>query len=211
MIITDMIEIFIGRGNKKSAYKVYIDDDYAFLLYSQDIKTYQLEAGAEITSLLYDKIIKETVLRRAKQKALAILKHMDRTEKELYTKLKAAYYTDEIIESAMKYLKDYNYIDDERYALNYIRTRKNITSKLVIQYKLSQKGINKDISEKIMDMEYDSAEEDSDPEIIAINKAIRKKCKDTDSLTWEEKQKLMASLYRKGFDMGKINQCLHVK
>ena len=53
-------------------------------------------------------------------KSITILKYMDRTEKELYIKLKDAYYTDDIINRTIEYLKEYNYINDERYAMNYI-------------------------------------------------------------------------------------------
>ncbi|TAH72171.1 MAG: hypothetical protein EWM47_03875 [Anaerolineaceae bacterium] len=208
MIITDIVETNIGSAKKKTAYKVYIDYDYAFLLYKQDIKAYQIEIGSEINSELYDKIIEETVYRRAKQKSLAILKHMDRTERELYKKLKDAYYTDIITSRTIEYLKGYNYIDDRRYASNYIRIKKNTMSKLSIKTKLIQKGINKEILEKIIAIEYDVDDYNTDPEILAINKAIHKKHYDIKDLSWDEKQKLIASLYRKGFDLDKINSCL---
>lgn len=208
MIITDIVEINIGPGNKKIAYRIYIDYNYAFLLYKQDIKEYQLEIDTNITTDLYDKIIENTVYRRAKQKALAILKHMDRTEKEIYSKLYEAYYTDIIIERTTAYLKGYHYIDDERYASNYIRSRKNTLSKISLITKLKQKGINKDILEKIIAIEYNDEEYDTDPEISAINKAIHKKCKDITEISWDDKQKLIASLYRKGFDLDKIHRCL---
>lgn len=208
MIITDIKEINIGRSKKKTAYRIYIDYEYAFLLYKQDIKEYQIKIQTKITLELYDRIIEDTVYRRAKQKAMAILKHMDRTEKELYNKLEEAYYTDTIIERTIEYLKDYHYIDDERYASNYIRTRKNTISKLSIRTKLNQKGINKDILEKIINIEYDREASDTDPEIMAINKAILKKHKDITLLTQEEKQKLIASLYRKGFDLDNIFICM---
>ena len=208
MIITDIVEINIGRSKKKTAYKIYMDYEYVFLLYKQDIKEYQLEVDTEITLELYDKIIEETVFRRAKQKALAILKHMDRTEMEMYSKLNEAYYTDLIIKRTIENLKEYHYIDDRRYASNFIRLRKETLSKFFIKSKLIQKGINKDILEEIIIIEYNLSEYDNDPEILAINKAILKRHKDISNIDWEEKQKLIASLYRKGFDLDKIRRCL---
>lgn len=208
MIITDIKEIDIGRNKKKTAYKVYIDNEYSFLLYWQDLKEYHIEIQAEISLELYDRIIEDTVYRRAKQKSLAILKYMDKTEKELYNKLREAYYTDIIIERTIAYLKEYNYIDDERYASNYIRVRKNSYSILSIKTKLYHKGINKDIVEKIIAIEYDYEDPNADPEVVAINKTILKKNKDINILTQEERQKLIASLYRKGYDLDKIYLCL---
>ncbi|NLL00421.1 MAG: regulatory protein RecX [Clostridiales bacterium] len=209
MTITDIVEINIGPSKKKTAYRIYIDYEYAFLLYRQDIKGYQLELNKEISLELIDRIIEETVYRRAKQKAMAILKRMDKTEKELYDKLRQAYYTDIIIERTIEYLKGYKYIDDKRYSSNYIRMRKNTMSKLSIRTKLLQKGINKEVLEEIIAIEYDMDSNETDPEILAIEKAIQKKYKDITVLSFEERQKLIASLYRKGFDLDKIHKCLN--
>jgi regulatory protein len=209
MIITNIEEIKPVQSSKKIAYKIYIDDAYAFLLYKQDLMEYQLETGVELTTQQYDKIIESTVYRRAKQKAMAILKYMDRTEQELYFKLKEAYYTDDIINKTIDYLKSYRYIDDERYASSYINGRKNTLSLVNIRAKLIQKGINKELLEKIIAIEYNVDDEEKDPEIEAINRAIRKKLIDISKLNYEDKQKLMAHLYRKGFNMDKISKCIN--
>ncbi|HBY71787.1 MAG TPA: hypothetical protein DEG06_06050, partial [Lachnospiraceae bacterium] len=89
----------------------------------------------------------------------------------------------------------------------YIRDRKHRKSRLVLKMELSRKGISKDILDPIFETEYQE-EGREDPEIIAIKKAIAKKNVDTEQLTWEEKQKLIASLYRKGFAVDKINRIL---
>lgn len=204
MIITKIEEIKIGRAKKTTAYEIYADESFIFLLYSQDIRIYQLKEGIEISPNLYERIIQETVYRRAKQKAMATLKRVDKTEKELRVKLKASYYTDDIIDMTINYLKNYDYINDERYSSNYIRFHKLNKSKFAIKTKLLQKGINKAVLEKSISDEYFNSEDENDPEMIAIKKSINKKYKDISSLTWEEKQKLIASLYRKGFDIDKI-------
>lgn len=208
MIITDIIEFKINPGGKKTAYKIYIDYSFAFLLYKQDITLYGLSPGLEITPETYDIIIEDTVYRRARQKALALLKHMDRTERELYIKLSQAFYTDSIIDRTIEYLKAYRYIDDERYAGNYIFAKKNTTSLLSIREKLIQKGIKKKLLEKIIAMEYDLTDKEDDPEITAIRRLVLKKYKDMTDLSYDEKQRLMAYLYRKGFDFDKIRAVL---
>lgn len=208
MIITDIVQINIGSNKNKTAYKVYINYDYAFLLYSQDIKKYQLKTNEDITSITYNEIVEDTVYRRAKQKALAILKYMDRTEKELYTKLKESYYTEEIINRTIKYLKEYKYIDDKRYASSYIRSNKKTRSKLFLKTKLIQKGINKELLEKIIAIEYNIDSNGIDPELLAIRKAINKRFKNITNLSYEDKRKLIASLYRKGFNIDKIKKSL---
>lgn len=200
--------MFITRleALEKSKIKVYIDYEYAFLLYDKDLKRYNLEEGDEISSKIYHEIVEDTVYRRAKQKALALLKYMDRTENELITKLINSHYPEDVIKRTIEYVKEYGYINDERYATNYIRMRKERKSKLFLKQELLTKGIKKEILDTIFSMEYE--EEDDDPEITALRKAIEKKCKNPSSMTWEEKQKLIAQLYRKGFDIGKIRHAL---
>jgi regulatory protein len=201
MVVTRFEEL------EQSKVKVYIDEEYAFLLYQKDIKQYKLEEGAVITSENYVKIIEDTVFRRAKQKAVAILKFMNRTEQELRKKLSEAEYTDSIIDRTIAYLYEYGYIDDERYAAAFVRSKMNTKSKLVIKTLLIQKGINKEIINNIFMAEY-SDDDKEDPELLAIKRAIAKKTKSLEDLTPEKKQKLLASLYRKGFDLSKIKQIL---
>jgi regulatory protein len=193
MIVTKL------EGLTKGKVKVYIDGEYHFLLYLKDIRVYKLQENEPISEKVYKEIIENTVLRRAKQKAMAILKYMDRTEQELKQKLKQADYTETIIESAIDYVKMFHYLDDERYAMNYIRFKKNTKSKRQLQTELSQKGIRKEYIELAFEEEYDDEE-------LAIQKAVAKKTTDIDSLSQEEKMKLASSLYRKGFKMDLIQK-----
>ena len=51
---------------------------------------------------------------------MSLLKDRDYTRKKLFEKLKANGYPDECIEKAVQYVSSYGYIDDKRYAVNYI-------------------------------------------------------------------------------------------
>jgi regulatory protein len=199
MIITRIEEI------ERSKFNIYIDEDYAFLLYQKDIDTYGLQEGSEISRLCYEKIMEDTVLRRVKQKALAILKFMDRSEQELRKKLSDAGYSEKVVDQAIVYVKEYKYLDDDRFAMSYVRSRKNSKSKLAIKTELIQKGISKETIDAVFMEEYENNEQE-DAELSAIQKAIAKKTKTPESLSYEEKQKLIASLYRKGFDLSKIKK-----
>ncbi len=193
MTITKLEELDKGKV------KVYIDNEYHFCLYHKDLTTHHLKENAEITAAVYQDIYKNTVLRRARQKALAILKFMDRTEQELIFKLKQADYTDLVISDVITYVKDHHYIDDERYAFNYVRYRKDSKSKRQIYAELIRKGIEKENIEQAFGEEYDSEEN-------AIQKAIGKKAKEVSNMSPEEKTKLTASLYRKGFQLDLIKK-----
>lgn len=198
MIITKFEEL--GKGKVK----VYIDEEFHFILYHKDISIHHLNENDFISDVVYNDIEVNTVLRRAKQKALAILKFMNRTEYELVNKLKQADYTDKIIDSVINYVKAYHYIDDIGYAHDYVRCKKDTKSKRQLQMELMQKGIEKDKIEQAILEEYDN-------ETLAIKKAIEKKCKNLDNLTPEDKMKISAYLYRKGYQLDLIKQHLNSK
>lgn len=196
MVITRLEEV------GKNKFKVYIDYEFHFILYSKDIKVNRLEVNQEINSELYEDIRTNTVLRRAKQKAMAILKYMDRTEEELITKLVAGGYSRGISIEALQYVKKFHYVDDRRFASNYIHSKKSTKSIRQIQIELSRKGIDKEMIQEIIEVEYD----EENGEEIAIKKAIAKKTSDINSLSKEERMKLLASLYRKGFSSENIRK-----
>lgn len=185
MVIT---KLEFGEKNKV---RVFIQEEFAFLLYTSDIKKYHLKENEHIEQEKYEFIIKETVFRRAKQKAIAILNRMDKTEYELRQKLHQSEYTDNIIEATIEYIKSYHYIDDRRYAENYIRYKGMKKSKKQIEMELYQKGISKDIIAEVLEQGMDDTE--------AIKRAIQKKTKDASKLSWKERQAIAAYLYRKGF------------
>lgn len=207
-----------NNSRTSTAYKVHIDGGFAFLLYQKEIDFYGLKEGEELTKELYEEILQETVYRRAKQKALGLLKYMDRTKEELRRKLREASYPEAIIEAAIGYVSEYGYLDDERYAENYINSRKLKKSRLAIETELICKGIEKDLMDKIFSVEYGAdrvswgdeplypEDKKEDPELTAIKKAVHKKCSRPEELSWEEKQKLIASLCRKGFGYDKIRK-----
>ncbi len=195
MIVTKLEKI----DTKKT--KVYIDEEYAFLLYPQDLRLYKLEEGMEVSEELYHQIMTETVIRRAKQKAMSILKRSDRTEKELRLKLKQNDFPEEAVDEAVAYVMKYNYVDDERYLENYVFYKRGSKSKRMIEMELQQKGLSKELIREHMEQEEVNDEE-------AIQKAIRKKIGTKSELSYEETQKVAAYLYRKGFKEEDIRKYL---
>ena len=192
---------------EKSKVRIYIDETIAFQLTEKDLEKLSLVEGQSILPEQYEKLIEGIIYPRAIEKALTILKYSDRCEQELRSKLSKEEYGNDIIVRVIEYVKHYGYLNDERFATAFVKARKNRKSKLMIKNELLQKGISKDILQTVFEAEYET-EEEEDAEMIAIRKAIAKKTSDPQSLSFEAKQKLIASLYRKGFDLGKIKQNL---
>lgn len=190
----------------KSKVKIYIDGEYAFPFYQKDIGKYRLEEGKEISQEIYDTIMEETILYRAKEKAMSLLKFSDRTEAELRGKLKSAGFPDRIVSFVLDYVCSYGYINDERYAASYVNMKMESKSRAFIRMELLHRGIKKELIDKVLSEEYEKEEED--PEIKAIRKLVLKKYSDPDAISGEAANKLLASLYRKGFSVDKIRKVL---
>ena len=200
MTVTDIVAL----DNKRS--KIFIDGEFAFILYRGEIRNYGLRTGEEISSPVFLEITETLIPKRAKLRAMNLLQKRDYTERKLRDKLSEGMYPEEVIDEAIDYLKSYKYIDDERYAEDYIRYQMNLRSRNRIKQDLMQKGISSDIIDRLISEAY--TEEEKDPELALCLNLLRKKHYDPDTVTFEEKQKIMAFLYRKGFGNDVINRAL---
>ena len=193
----------------KQKFNVYIDDDFAFWLYKKEVALLDLREEDSISTIKLEDILENTIFYRCKLKALQLLQHMDRTEKELKDRLIRETYPADIVDRTIEYVKSFHYIDDVRYAVSYIRLKRMTKSKKQINMGLYAKGIYEDTIEQAyaeLAESEDKLEENEDSEIVAIRRIVHKKCSDLSTLTKEEKLKISASLYRKGFSSENIRK-----
>ncbi len=194
-----------GIEKKGIKNEVYIDYEFAFVLYGREIDEYGIAVGSEIDEEVYRQIIEEVVLRRAKQKAMAILKTADKSEAEIRRKLKSSMYNDEVTERTIEFLYSYRYLDDVRYTEHYLLNNKHQLSSREMRYKLAAKGIKSDEIERayenIRSLEQDigNVAGEEEDEIKAAVNCVRKKLGDRKNPDYKEVQKVMAYMYRKGF------------
>lgn len=136
MIIVKEIEA-VGKGR----YRVKFDTGVTCLLYRKEMSSFSIEKGKKITAQQYQELLEEVVGKRAKKRALHLLEQMDRTEKQLRDKLLANEYPQSCIDGAIAYVKGFHYLDDSRYASNYVRFSQEKMSRVQMKQKLMQKGI----------------------------------------------------------------------
>lgn len=172
-------------------YKVFLDYNYVFWLTWKELYFWKVKVDEEISGEQYNKIIKESIIPKAKRKAISYLERSDRTEQEVRDKLKRELYQEEIIENVIKYLYICHYLNDDWVVENFIRANQSSHSRRWMEMKLVQKGIDKERLHVFFEEGY--SEKD------AIQKEIKKKLKGRERITWEEKNKIMAYLYRKGY------------
>jgi regulatory protein len=105
---------------------------------------------------------------RAKRRALYLLTDMDRTEKELYDRLKKTGYSEETVNAAMEYVKSFGYIDDVRYARKYIEIFRDRKSRLKMTYDMAAKGVDREVIENAF-LEYPEYDETDLIRRLAVN------------------------------------------
>lgn len=199
MTVTQIISVTGARS------KVYLDDEFAFVLYKGELRRYKLKEGADICDEVYIEI--QSILnKRAKLRSMALLKSRPYTEKQMCDKLRQGFYPETAVKEAVRYMKSFGYIDDVRYAAAYLDYHKETKSRRRIEQDLMTKGVDREvIAAAFTEWERDGGEVD---EAEQIARWIRKKSYDIHTADLKEKQKMMSFLYRKGFDSSKIRKAL---
>lgn len=202
MTVTDI------KDYKKGKYEVYLNDEFAFVLYKSELKTYGVKVSAELSQSTIDEIVDVVLTKRCKKRAMNLLLKGDMTEMKLRSKLQDGRYPENVIDAAIKYVKSYNYIDDRRYAMSFISFKSATDSKNTIRRKLIERGVSKDIIDSCIEEYYVEDELNINVEKELIEKLLRKKCKDFSNIEYTEKQKLIASVMRKGFSYYDVESVL---
>ena len=187
----------------KKRYKIYIDQEFAFVLYKGEVAKYGLKVNDFMEDKLYSAVKKEILPQRAKKRCLNLLQQRPYTEQKLREKLSEGYYTDDMIEEAIAYVKSFHYVDDYEYACQYIFYHKEVETRKKIEEKLFIKGIDHYTLQKAFENFYSSEEEVLEMEMQQAKKLLQKKHYDAQNADWKERQKVYAFLLRKGI-------CAHV-
>ncbi len=189
-------------GKKK--YKITLEgtEIVVLSLYPSEVRRYSLKEG----NTLLEKDLKdiyEILFKRGKERALYYLKSSDKTVYQMRTKLKEGYYPSDIIDKIIEFLEKYGYLDDYRYAENFISYNKQRKSVQKMKNDLTIKGIEKNV---IDDAFAECIEDNEEIEETLIEEFCRKRIK----LDMDEKgyNKLLMSLMRKGFKYEQVKSVL---
>lgn len=193
--VTSVIPLEKGKA------RIRFEDGSEVILYKGEIRKLGIQEGCVITDEVYHKIIDDILGQRAIKRAMHLLERQDRTERQLYDKLKENGYPEVCIESAISYVKRYHYIDDFRYASAYIRYHQEKKSRQKLKLELQAKGIARDVIEEALEEEYVS---DDQKKILELLQKRRYSFENADTA---EQRKNYQFLLRRGFQSSDI---LHV-
>ena len=157
-----------------------------------------LKEGGYVPMALYQKVLKEILGIRVKKRALFLLERMDRTEQQLYEKLRQSSYPEVCIEEAVAYVKQYHYIDDLKYAKTYVRCQQQKKSRPRLRTDLIKKGVARELIEQALEEEFASDEREK------IKELLEKRHYDCACTDRREQQRMYQFLMRRGYKNGDI-------
>lgn len=190
----------------KTKCRVILENEETIILYKADLKRCHIKEGSNVTKEQLRAWIEEVLPHRARARCLKLLQSKDYTEYEIRKKLYGDGYPDTVISEAIQYLYGYHYLDDERYVKLYYQSRVMRKSTKQIVLELQQRGVKKEIIDRVLE---EVREENPDGgDLLCIQRLLVKKKYDDNSFTYDEKEKMKASLFRKGFQINDINRCM---
>lgn len=182
------------RPVTRQKYRIKAEGLPPFVLYKGEVSRYHLEEDQDLSMETYREILEEILIKRAKLRTLRLLEQGDRTKKSLENKLEQNGYPPEAVEEALAYVESFHYIDDKRYAVNYIQNQRGCKGRARIMMELRNKGV----SQEDIDFAFQETEEGADTK-ERIRELIRKKRKSQGIMEEKERQKLYGFLMRRGF------------
>lgn len=201
MIVTDIVEV------TKTKSRVFLDGEFAFVLYKGELRLYKIRKGEEISQETVNEILEVLLPKRAKKRSLMLLQKKDYTEEELRRKLCDGEYPSMAVEEAVAYVKSFHYIDDDRYCRAYINCYSSKWSRQQITTKLMTKGVDKErICRVFEELQQEGELEDTEEKLI--QDILRKKHYDPQTADWKTRQKMYQHLMYKGFSSEKIRKTL---
>lgn len=191
----------------RTKFKVYLDGAFAFVLYKGELSRFGIREDRAVPDEVVEKIRREVILKRAKLRAMHLLEDMDRTEAALRDKLRQGLYPEETVDQAVEYVKSFGYLNDARYAENFVRGRQGKKSGKEIRAALMQKGLTCEQIDQAFAACCDE-EEAQQAEQSAVRRLLQKKRFDPERTDEEEMRKIYGYLARKGFSYDVVRQVI---
>jgi len=194
----------------KDRSRITLEDGQQFVMYKGELRLFAMKAGTALSDEHYHQIMTVVLPRRAKLRMMALLKQRDYTGYQLSSKLLEAGYPREVVDEALAYVKSFGYVDDRRYVQDYIKSQCKTHSRKEIIQKLSQKGIEHNLIDDVYSELTDEAEQFRECNVAErdlILKTLNKRGF-TGNESYEDRQKMLAYFYRRGFSMDEVYRAM---
>lgn len=141
-------KIEIQKRNKDRV-NVYINEEFAFACSAELVYRYNIAKDKNVNVDYLNDIIKEDNYIKCKATALKTLEKTHKTQSQMSLKLLEKGYDEKTISKTIDFLKQYDFIDDEKFIEMYIKDKLRDNGRNRIKYDLIKKGISEEkINEK---------------------------------------------------------------
>ena len=193
----------IEEQKNKNRVNIFVDDSFFCGLEKETAVIFGLKIDKEIDENELSLAIEKSEEKRAFEKSMDYLSKRMHSKFELKDKLLKKGFSNEVVSNTILKLEEYHYVDDDMFARLFIEQNSNLSKRMIFN-KLQLKGINKDIIDKNL------IEIDSDAEIEKCEVLARKLLKSTKIENFNDKQKFVAKLVRRGFSYDTISKVLKI-
>ncbi|MGE5481180.1 MAG: regulatory protein RecX [Chloroflexota bacterium] len=151
---SDIIRIIVKLIplRKSPNYRAVFHTGEIFNISPDLVLKHSLAQGAELTPVEFKKIYKEQRIIDAKQAAHFFAAYKPRTKAEVRKKMLGKGFDEEIADIAVEFLINFNLLDDERYAINFLNEKMQLKgiSKFKLENELYKRGVHKDLAKKVI-------------------------------------------------------------
>lgn len=199
-----VIERLLKKSNSKCL--VEISDDYAVVISTDLVLEYKLHKGMQIDEDTLGSILERQNNIDAKQTAYNYIAYKPRTESQVRTKLKEKSFPKEAIDKSIEFLYEFKYLDDEKYALDFVRNYLNLkgAGKIKLAVELKKRGISQELINNAIQTHFPE-----DAAVLAMDTANAYLKKISYKTMDKQKNSLRNFLLRQGFEYNTINTTMN--
>lgn len=198
--------IKIQKNNKKR-YNIYVDNEYAFSVSEDVLIKESLQKGLDIDDNKLSNIIQEDNFIKCRETAFRIIERSYKSEKELKERLLEKGYNNIEINRTIDYLKEYNFVDNEKLCEMYIKSKIKTQGKKKIKYQLLHKGIDEETINNVLDNIDSESEYEREKAIEVATKKYNLLIKKEEDI-YKIKGKLYAFLAGRGYEYSIIQETI---
>lgn len=137
--------------------------------------------------------------------ALKLIAFRDRTQKELHDRLIEKGYDENTVEDEIAFLKDYGYINDQKYAQHFIHDAVSLKKwgKIRIRAELSKRGVSREISDNLLEDAFCEGSTD------ILVQQLENRFKNSDLSNMKERTRIFNYFLRRGFSAEEIKGAMN--
>jgi len=194
------------QGPKSRRVAIWVDGVERITVHRKALQWLEVEAGVTVDVDELLQAVAEAEHRAAMDASFALLAVQDRSANELCQRLRQKGFAHEVTRRVVERLRELGYMDDRRYAIEYVRARmaQRPAGRRALYGELRRKGVDSEMIEEVLDECFGSVDEAA-LAAAAIEQRLPRLAK-LDANT--ARSRLVALLQRRGFDFEVIRDAV---